>query len=31
MKKNFKGKYMDWKEELAIKRAHKALLENEPA
>ena len=31
MKKNFKGKYMNWKEELAIKRANKALLESEPA
>jgi hypothetical protein len=31
MKKNFKKKYMGWKEELAIKRANKALLENEPA
>jgi hypothetical protein len=30
MKKNFKGKYMNWKEELAIKRANKALLESEP-
>ena len=31
MKKNLKGKYMDWKEELAIKRANKALSEHEPA
>jgi hypothetical protein len=31
MKKNFKGKYMDWKERLAIKRANKALTEGEPA
>jgi hypothetical protein len=31
MKKNFKNKYMDWKEELAIKRANKALQEGEPA
>ncbi|NCD71577.1 cupin-like domain-containing protein [Mucilaginibacter agri] len=30
MKKNFKKKYMDWKEELAVKRANKALAENEP-
>jgi hypothetical protein len=30
MKKNFKGKYMRWKEELAIKRADKALAEGEP-
>ncbi|MDF2432260.1 MAG: hypothetical protein JWP44_1891 [Mucilaginibacter sp.] len=31
MKKNFKNRYMDWKEELAIKRANKALQEAEPA
>jgi hypothetical protein len=31
MKKNFKSKYMDWKEELAIKRANKALKQGEPA
>ncbi|MHB8206500.1 cupin-like domain-containing protein [Mucilaginibacter sp.] len=30
MKKNFKKRYMDWKEELAIKRAGKALAEGEP-
>jgi hypothetical protein len=30
MKKNFKKKYMDWKEELAIKRANKALVDGEP-
>jgi hypothetical protein len=30
MKKNFKKKYMDWKEELAIKRANKALADGEP-
>jgi hypothetical protein len=31
MKKNFKLKYMEWKEELAIKRANRALQESEPA
>lgn len=31
MKKNFKKRYMDWKEELAIKRANKALAEGEPS
>jgi hypothetical protein len=31
MKKNFKRRYMDWKEELAIKRANKALKQGEPA
>ena len=31
MKKNFGGKYMQWKEELAVKRANKALLEHEPS
>ncbi len=31
MKKNFKKKYMDWKEELAVKRANKALANGEPA
>jgi hypothetical protein len=30
MKKNFKKRYMDWKEELAIKRADKALAEGDP-
>ncbi|QQL50065.1 cupin-like domain-containing protein [Mucilaginibacter ginkgonis] len=30
MKKNFKKKYMDWKEELAVKRANSALANNEP-
>lgn len=30
MKKNFKEKYMDWKERLAIKRANKALKEGLP-
>ncbi|MDB5086944.1 MAG: cupin [Mucilaginibacter sp.] len=30
MKKNFKLKYMEWKEELAVKRANKALQESEP-
>ncbi|TWJ00053.1 hypothetical protein JN11_02468 [Mucilaginibacter frigoritolerans] len=28
MKKNFRLKYMDWKENLAIKRANKALANN---
>ncbi len=28
MKKNFKKRYMDWKEELAVKRANKALRES---
>ncbi len=30
MKANFKGKYMSWKEELAIKRAEKALMAGKP-
>jgi hypothetical protein len=30
MKRNFKGKYMSWKEELSKKRAAKALAEGEP-
>src|ERR1700754_1117408 len=30
MKKKFKGRYMDWKEELAIERAEKALHNHEP-
>src|ERR1700759_1445575 len=30
MKKNFKRRYMDWKEELAIKRANKALHKGQP-
>src|SRR6201990_2437663 len=30
MKRNFKNRYMDWKEELAIKRAQKALTNGEP-
>src|ERR1700748_1420958 len=30
MKKNFKGRYMHWKENLAVKRAGKALAEGEP-
>jgi hypothetical protein len=30
MKKNFKKRYMDWKEELAIERANKALAEGLP-
>jgi len=30
MKKNFKKRYMDWKEELAVKRADKALAAGEP-
>jgi hypothetical protein len=30
MKKNFKKKYMDWKEELAVKRANKALAQGDP-
>jgi hypothetical protein len=30
MKKNFKKRYMDWKEELAIERANKALAEGAP-
>ena len=30
MKKNFRQKYMTWKEDLAIKRAEKALLEKQP-
>jgi len=30
MKRNFKKRYMDWKEELAIERANKALAEGEP-
>jgi hypothetical protein len=30
MKKNFKQKYMSWKEDLAIKRAEKALAERKP-
>jgi hypothetical protein len=30
MKKNFKKRYMDWKEELAIERANKALAEGVP-
>ena len=30
MKKNFKKRYMDWKEELAIERANKALAEGQP-
>jgi hypothetical protein len=31
MKKKFKQRYMGWKEELAVKRANKALQEGEPA
>src|SRR6201996_8885879 len=31
MKKNFNGRYMNWKEELAVKRANQALAENQPA
>ena len=31
MKKNFSKKYMDWKEELAVKRANKALANGEPS
>ena len=30
MKKNFKKRYMDWKEELAVERANKALAEGAP-
>jgi hypothetical protein len=30
MKKNFKKRYMDWKEELAVERANKALAEGQP-
>lgn len=30
MKKNFNGRYMSWKEELAVKRANKALQAGEP-
>ena len=30
MKKNFSQKYMSWKEELAVKRADKALAEGKP-
>src|ERR1700744_1566933 len=30
MKKNFNGRYMSWKEELAVKRENKALREGEP-
>src|ERR1700749_3692205 len=30
MKRQFKGKYMDWKEELAVKRAEEALAHREP-
>jgi len=30
MKKNFNGRYMNWKEELAVKRADKALAEGRP-
>jgi len=30
MKKNFKSRYMGWKEELAIKRANKALADSNP-
>jgi hypothetical protein len=30
MKRNFKKRYMDWKEELAVERANKALAEGEP-
>jgi hypothetical protein len=30
MKKNFKNRYMDWKENLAIKRADKALAAGKP-
>jgi hypothetical protein len=30
MKKNFKQKYMSWKEELAVKRAEKALAQKQP-
>src|SRR6201995_4868166 len=30
MKKNFKNRYMSWKEELAYKRAYKALADGEP-
>ena len=30
MKKNFKKRYMDWKEELAVERANKALVAGEP-
>jgi len=30
MKKNFKDRYMGWKEELAVKRANKALANGEP-
>ena len=30
MKKNFKKRYMDWKEELAIERANKALADGQP-
>jgi len=31
MKGNFKEKYMDWKEKLAVKRANKALFNNHPS
>jgi hypothetical protein len=31
MKKNFKKRYMDWKEELAVERANKALAAGEPS
>lgn len=30
MKKNFRDKYMNWKEELAVKRANKALQKHQP-
>ncbi|MBS1504081.1 MAG: cupin-like domain-containing protein, partial [Bacteroidetes bacterium] len=30
MKKNFRQRYMTWKEELAVKRANKALAEGQP-
>lgn len=30
MKAKFKTKYMDWKEQMAIKRAEKALAEHQP-
>jgi len=30
MKRNFKKRYMDWKEELAVERANKALAEGQP-
>ena len=31
MKANFREKYMNWKEQLAIKRANKALAAHKPA